>query len=319
MAEAVAYVCHGLVVRSDVPIAADRAADHAAPDIDIRLGATCVIPDELPRGRLQARLVLDGERLSWLTRSDRGWIVRIPGLVDVTIDDAVRSIVVHLDERVDPDLAPVMVGGSVLAWALRLRGHLVLHASAVSHGGSALAFVADSGGGKSTLAAGCAFAGAQVITDDVLRVDLEGTSCPPGVTALRLRSRADRFIRLLEKPRSRRGVSADGRTLVEVDRERESTRLGAIVLPLLERGSAAVSMRRLAVAEAMTELTIKVAPEWMDREMRLRDFRQRARLVSEVPVFEVTLPWGHGPSAAAIVALLELIQDAEARVATSTA
>jgi hypothetical protein len=315
VAEAVAYACHGLVVRSDVPIAADLATSAAVPDIEVRMGPTRVVPEELPCGRVLARLVLDGEHLTWLTRSDRGWTVRFPGLADVMIDDDVKRIVVHLDDRVDPGFAAVLVGGTVLGWALRLRGHHVLHASAVSHQGSALAFVADSGGGKSTLAVGCALEGARVITDDLLRVDIEAASCPPGVTALRLRATAERFVSDLEDRAPRLGVSADGRTLVEADRERESRRLGAIVLPLLERDSAAISIRRLALAEALTELTIKVGPEWMDREMRLREFRQRARLVSEVPVFEVTLPWGHGPSAAATGALLELVRDADTRAA----
>jgi hypothetical protein len=49
------------------------------------------------------------------------------------------------------------------------QGHLVLHASAVDMGGIALAFAADSGRGKSTLAASIARSGYRIITDDALK------------------------------------------------------------------------------------------------------------------------------------------------------
>lgn len=58
--------------------------------------------------------------------------------------------------------------GPVLGYALRQRGVLALHASAVVMSGVAVAFVGPGGAGKSTIAAALGRAGYPVLTDDVL-------------------------------------------------------------------------------------------------------------------------------------------------------
>ncbi|MDA1081237.1 MAG: hypothetical protein O2973_06105 [Gemmatimonadetes bacterium] len=62
----------------------------------------------------------------------------------------------------------------VLAFLLRCRRTLVLHASAVEMDGRAVAFVGPVGAGKSTIAAACVAAGAALLSDDVLAIRLEG-------------------------------------------------------------------------------------------------------------------------------------------------
>lgn len=61
--------------------------------------------------------------------------------------------------------------GPVIGFALRLRGFVCLHASAVSIDGCGVAFVGAAGSGKSTLAAAFAQRGYPVLTDDVLVID----------------------------------------------------------------------------------------------------------------------------------------------------
>ncbi len=61
--------------------------------------------------------------------------------------------------------------GGVFSVALHLQGLLCLHGSAVGIGGSAVAFLANKGGGKSTLATALCAARATLITDDMLPVD----------------------------------------------------------------------------------------------------------------------------------------------------
>lgn len=58
--------------------------------------------------------------------------------------------------------------GPILGWVLRLRGVVCLHASAVVVDGKVLAFVGDTGAGKSTTAAAFARAGYGVLSDDVV-------------------------------------------------------------------------------------------------------------------------------------------------------
>jgi len=60
--------------------------------------------------------------------------------------------------------------GPVIGWVLRLRGALCLHASAVAVNGGAIAFVGESGAGKSTTAAGFSQRGHAVLADDVVAI-----------------------------------------------------------------------------------------------------------------------------------------------------
>jgi hypothetical protein len=58
------------------------------------------------------------------------------------------------------------------------RGFLVLHASAVAVGGRAVAFMAQSGTGKSTLAAAFGQHGHELITDDFLCIEFDADEQP---------------------------------------------------------------------------------------------------------------------------------------------
>ncbi len=62
----------------------------------------------------------------------------------------------------------------VLAFVLRQRGELVLHASAVAFGGRAAIVCGPAGAGKSTTAGACLMAGAAMLSDDVVRVSPSG-------------------------------------------------------------------------------------------------------------------------------------------------
>ena len=76
----------------------------------------------------------------------------------------------------------------MLAYLLRLRGTLSLHASAVVVGGQAIAIAGHPGAGKSTTAAAFARSGATVITEDVAPVVwIDGAPCiAPGYPRIRL-------------------------------------------------------------------------------------------------------------------------------------
>ncbi len=65
--------------------------------------------------------------------------------------------------------------GTVFGAVAWLNRYFPLHASAVEIGGRAVAFTADSGGGKSTLAAALSVAGLPHITDDTLPLAMTGS------------------------------------------------------------------------------------------------------------------------------------------------
>ena len=70
----------------------------------------------------------------------------------------------------EADVADYLLGG-VLAFVVRLRGSVPLHASAVAVHDRAVLFAGDAGAGKSSLAAAFAILGYPVLADDVVVID----------------------------------------------------------------------------------------------------------------------------------------------------
>ena len=76
--------------------------------------------------------------------------------------------------------------GGVFSVALHLHGLMCLHGSAVAIGDVVVAFLANKGGGKSTLATALCAAGATLVTDDMLPVDPRDKTAWPSMPAVRL-------------------------------------------------------------------------------------------------------------------------------------
>ena len=88
-----------------------------------------------------------------------------------------REIIVDPRPGVHPDLLRVLLIGRMMAFLLRQRGWLPLHASAVEMHERAVLFLGRSGSGKSTTAAAFYSRGHRVITDDVAAVQMIDGQC----------------------------------------------------------------------------------------------------------------------------------------------
>lgn len=99
-----------------------------------------------------------------------------------------REIIVDLLPDADAGSVRTLLSGRLFGYLLRQRGHLVLHASAITIGGSAVLFLGESGAGKSTTAAAFHSRGHHVLADDVAAVRLtgEGAELLPAWPGLRL-------------------------------------------------------------------------------------------------------------------------------------
>jgi len=100
-----------------------------------------------------------------------------------------RTITVHPQEPVSEEEIRAYVTSVLLAIALRQRGLHLLHASCVARGADAVAFIGESGWGKSTLAEAFFQRGYSVLTDDILAIDMSGGEARvvPGPPYIRLR------------------------------------------------------------------------------------------------------------------------------------
>jgi len=83
-----------------------------------------------------------------------------------------RELTCGLDDRDDMSAMRLLL--DTVLWSVSLiRGYELLHASAISYGDEAIAFVAGTGGGKTSLAAELLRRGAELVSDDVLAMSYD--------------------------------------------------------------------------------------------------------------------------------------------------
>lgn len=285
------YLVHGLNVRSAVRLDAPTTRASRV-DVKIRLGERRAIPDATPEGRLLARLSLPAGGYS-LTAGANGYVFRVHGLCDFALGRSGCDVNVHLTPDADQELASLLIGG-VLAAMLALEGHSVLHASAIEADGGAVAFIGGSGTGKTTLAALCCAAGARLVTDDVLRIELRGDAgwCFRGSRELRLRPGAAQLATQLTAWAEH--STTDQRTAVRaVATEQGTLPLAAVVAPRCVHDATALHIERLRGSAAMLELLrFPRTVGWVDAEHSRQDFGRLAKLAETVPVYRAEVPWG---------------------------
>ena len=140
------YNAFGLTINSELEFPELRLG-HGDPDILIRLGHLPTVPSKATRW--DEVLV------------NRFGVFRIINGSEIIADPR---------PRVDPLVLRVLLMGRVMAFLLRQRGWLSLHACGVVVDGMGVLFVAPSGEGKSTTAAAFCAKGHRVVTDDLAAV-----------------------------------------------------------------------------------------------------------------------------------------------------
>jgi hypothetical protein len=168
------YVAYGLGIHSVLSLPGLVAAE-AACDVTIRWGNADSPPPERSAEAWYAHVT--PQQATVFVR-DVGYFL-IQGGREITIIPAPG-----MEER----LIRLYLVGNVMAILLYQRGMLVLHASAVAVDGGAVAFLGDSGWGKSSAAAALHARGHAVVTDDVTPVDVGAApaSVFPGFPQLKL-------------------------------------------------------------------------------------------------------------------------------------
>lgn len=287
------YSLYGLRVQSEIPLPAPLASSDQPVDLRITWGETRMIPAAAPDGPLLAKLEIGEGRGYALAADDEGYTLRFYGIAEAHIVPDLAQIHLHLAPATDPDLAGLLVIGNVLASVLTLSGEAVLHASAVEVNGSALAFLGNSGMGKSSLAALFCTHGARFITDDLLRLQSDGSGwrCFPGTGQLRLRRNA--AILAEHFPANLLGATADDRIAVEMSDHPILPPLTALVIPLISHECSALKVERVPTNKSLIYLMgyARLA-ETAQKEPRQRRLDFLGRVAANVPLYEASIPWG---------------------------
>lgn len=155
--------------------------------IDFRLGSECFqIP--LHQDPFHQWVFPDGTLWTQFFYTKTGYLLRFPDLADFHVSKDGLSVSCIPVQGVTESTAMHLYLNQVRPLALSKRGKLVFHASAIDLGDSAISFMAESGRGKSTLAASFAVNGYPFLTDDglVLEPNAVGYLAHPSQPSIRL-------------------------------------------------------------------------------------------------------------------------------------
>lgn len=130
----------------------------------------------------------DGTPWTEFYRVGGGYLLRFPDLADFQVSADGLEVTCFPAPEVSQATSQHLYLNQVLPLVLSKLGKLVFHASAVEVAGGAIAFAAESGRGKSTLAASFAVSGFRFLTDDGLVVETaaQGFEVLPSHPSIRL-------------------------------------------------------------------------------------------------------------------------------------
>lgn len=311
------YALHGLAVHSDIPLPDARPADGSSGEaLTVVLAGARPVPAEVPPGDvLAAEQHASQPGHLFYVLVDRGHddlVLRVFGVADVELGRESETLTVRPSPCVDLDLLGVLVSGLVLGAVLLLRGHTVLHASAVEADGSCLVFTGYSGMGKSTLASLACTAGGAFVTDDVLRLDRGPDGHPLArLGGIEARLRAQAATLAIDAR-----TTADGRWATHLPvSDRDLLPVRSILVPMPVHGDpdAAVAVRWLAPKEAVVTLaSLPRVAGWTDAVSSRTLFDGLCDVAMSVPIGLLTVPWGPPFAAGTAARVIELALSARA-------
>ena len=285
----------GLAVDSEIPHP-DLPPASGHPDISIRFGTL-----DRDRGALVQEWP-DADGRAWLAifRAGAGYRVAIGDLECAIATDG-REIVVDAPPSLDQARLAHLVLQQVLPLAVSRTGRLVMHACAVETPSGALAFVGETGAGKSILAGSFCRRGHALIADDALVIDVQPdvVRVEPTADALRLWPDMQDVAAGAETTRS-----SSGKLRARVPLAHAPSRLARIyLLGTAADGSSSVRMvpageMRVAMLSHLFRLDIS------DRDESRRTFDAVHRVVDLVPVRRAVYPDGLEHLDAAVDAIL---------------
>jgi hypothetical protein len=288
----VVYHFYGVRLRSDWALPYPRRRHAAVADIALvrrpsehftraRLHAAC-----LPRRAMTNATLPGGE--SYL---------RWRGRFEFLVSGDGRTVAARQIARRSPDTFHTHMLGQALSYALVRQGFDPLHATVVSVDGGAVAFLGDSGHGKSTLAAAFVSAGDRLVTDDllVLTDTPDGLIAHPGPPRLKLYPQALR--RVLPGARGTTLITATPKLMVPLSNSQvtgAAVPLRALYVlspPSAAAGLSRVTIRRLSQRAACLALLRNTFNTVIVDTVRLsQQFALAARVAGALPIKTVSYP-----------------------------
>lgn len=282
------YRIFGLLLDCDVPLPELGRARGRSPDLVVRLRSAVRVPrawkwiDRWDRD--------DGVPWLLIGRRDEGWLLRFPRLADFIVPARQGAIACRARADLPGRTIRHLLLDQVVPLALSARGHVLLHASAVSTAGTALLFAGPSGSGKSTLAFTLTNKRCRLLADDVVRLQVAARQvlATPAYPGARLWPDVLDAFRVADRGRQLAPYSPKRRVLSRQTAGGRSLPVARIYL--LERASA-LEVRPVSPRAALVELLKQAYRlDVTDAAMERRHFETLASACSSVPVHALAYP-----------------------------
>lgn len=299
-----AYALCGVVLRSELALTTLAAADGAdGPVIELAMRTTPFERRDAWRPHHSIPFT-DSERpFVTVYRTDE-YAIEAHGIATFAVRLQAQRIDCHLaSDAIGGLLLEQLVVDQIVPRMLHPMGRPCLHASAVDFGWGAIAFVGETGAGKSTLSAASCERGALLVCDDCLGL----TATADGIVA----HRGYGSVRLW--PDAAQALREDADELPSatprVHKKRAPYSMVAGDVPLaavvrIRRGGGAATLKRLRGAESIRALGAHVHRMVEDDEHGMRcEFELLGHIAERVPVHELAVPLGHDELPGAIATL----------------
>jgi len=278
------YRAYGLTIASELELDELDGAEPAAPDLTIRFRPVAPLDGD----QTVAAFSFGDEQqcLSWPAVGR--FLIR--GVSEIDIDPS---------PDVDGQLLAFPLLGPVLALLLHRRGLLILHASAIAIGGKSAIFMGDKGAGKSTTASAMIRAGHELLTDDVVALDLARPDEPmiiPGFPQIKLAADAAAEISLEQAVVRPQAHPAIDKTQHRLHGSFSRHEVPATRIYILERGKRAAIQPLPSIAALPALIKFSYVTRF-GRPALVGDFaaahlRQCARLADHIGVRRLEVPAG---------------------------
>ncbi len=286
---------YGLAVRCQWPLPWPDADAEPFASVEVGEGAPEIFQEGAERARNGPR---PDDWFHCVRLSGGGIYLRWAGLFEFVVSPDGHSIRGRPLVEATPESFHTYLFGQALSFALLRQGIEPLHATVVVIGGEAVAFLADAGGGKSTLAAAFLQAGFPLLTDDLLVVRRQGEKffAYPGPARLKLFPEIARVVLV----HAADGVPLNSGTpkLILPLREgqwhrRPAPLRGFYVLDGAQgaRSAQRIRIRKLSPSRGMLELLRGTFNAVITEPERLRQqFQQTAEIARTIPIKRLCYP-----------------------------
>ncbi|MCB1704395.1 MAG: hypothetical protein KDI17_06005 [Halioglobus sp.] len=307
------YRFFNLLLSSELPLPELRRDDAGEPAVAVRQMRDGQLDEQAFETRYEWRDPR-GALICRCGRNGSGYLLSLPAQASFHLA-ASGTIGYRAEAGIEQDLLRQLLLNQVLPRYLSHAGELLVHASAVTlPGGRTVAFLGDSGFGKSTLASCCHLHGAQLIDDDCisLSADSRGVCVSGGVPTLRLYPDSLRALGLNAGHFAPYAKGSDKLQMQLADSAPvlEARRLDALYLldaPSRTRAGGEVCLEPAGGQAAMMAIlgsAFSLDPS--DVDTQARTFRQAAQtLAGRLPVYWLRYPREHGALPRVLRALLD--------------